>query len=45
MNMDQPISLSDVEEIDRLTAEVTDLLQQAAAAAAEADRYYKEKGL
>jgi len=34
-----------VEEINRLTAEVTDLLQQAAAAAAEADRYYKEKGL
>jgi hypothetical protein len=34
-----------VEEIDRLTGEVTDLLQQGATSAAEADRYYKEKGL
>jgi hypothetical protein len=34
-----------VEEINRLTGEVTDLLQQGAAAAAAADRYYKEKGL
>jgi hypothetical protein len=34
-----------VEEIDRLTAEVTDLLQRGAAEAAEADRYYREKGL
>jgi hypothetical protein len=34
-----------VEEIDRLTGEVTDLFQQGAATAEEADRYYKEKGL
>jgi hypothetical protein len=34
-----------IEEIDRLTREVTGLLQQGATAAAEADRYYKEKGL
>lgn len=32
-------------EIDRLTAEVSDLLQRGAEAAAEADRYYREKGL
>ncbi len=33
------------EEIDRLTAEVSRLLQRGADAAAEADRYYREKGL
>lgn len=33
------------EEIKRLTDEVSDLLQQGADAAAEADRYYREKGL
>ena len=32
-------------EIDRLTAEVTRLLQEGAEAAEEADRYYREKGL
>ncbi len=34
-----------VEEIDRLTKEVSDLLRQGADAAVEADRYYREKGL
>ncbi|MEW6553654.1 MAG: hypothetical protein AB1384_05150 [Actinomycetota bacterium] len=34
-----------VEEIDSLTTEVNDLLQQGAAEAAEADRYYREEGL
>jgi hypothetical protein len=34
-----------VEEIDRLTREITDLLQQGAEAAAVADRYYEEHGL
>jgi hypothetical protein len=34
-----------IEEIDRLTGEVSDLLQQGADAAAEADRYYREEGL
>ena len=34
-----------VEEIDRLTGEITDLLQQGAEAAAAADRYYEEHGL
>ncbi len=33
------------QEIDRLTAEVSRLLQRGADAAAEADRYYREKGL
>jgi uncharacterized small protein (DUF1192 family) len=32
-------------EIERLTGEVSDLLQLGADAAAEADRYYREKGL
>ncbi len=32
-------------EIQRLTTEVSDLLQQGADAALEADRYYKEQGL
>ena len=34
-----------IEEIDRLTGEVSDLLQRGAEAAQEADRYYREHGL